>query len=183
VDVETAANISLKRSIRRVARHPAIKNPTVFACVMPQSVLHLKGTTSIEVGDEDLQASVEVIRVNVLCPAITRFLFQSAPDEIQPTFIEVIAKLVRARHPDHDWRSIRNHAKTLFHIKIDLIKNIGKESNSLEDVDSGLIHSPDNVYTEYSDPKNDEWQLKIVPVLQLTRLSKLIKITGNPEEP
>lgn len=81
---------------------------------MPQSVLHLKGTTSIEVGDVHLQTSLEVIRVHVLCPAITRFLFQSAPDEIQPTFIEVIAKLVLARHPDQDGRSIRNRPITLF---------------------------------------------------------------------
>jgi hypothetical protein len=65
------------------------------------------------------------------------------------------------------------------HIKIDLIKYIGKESNSLEDVDSGLIHSADNVYTEYIDLKRDEWSTKIVPVLQRTALSKLIKLTGK----
>ena len=65
------------------------------------------------------------------------------------------------------------------HIKIDLIKNIGKESNSLEDVESGIVHSEQNVYTEYPDPQRDEWQTKIVPILQRTPLSKLIKITGK----
>jgi len=34
------------------------------------------------------------------------------------------------------------------HIKIDQIKCIGKESNSLENVDEGLVHSEQNVYTE-----------------------------------
>jgi hypothetical protein len=100
VDVETAANISFKRSIRRVARHASLINPTVFACMMPQSVLHLEGPPSIEVGDVSLQTSVEVIGVHVLCPAITGFLFQSAPDEIQPTFIEVMAKLINSGHPN-----------------------------------------------------------------------------------
>jgi len=63
------------------------------------------------------------------------------------------------------------------HIQIEIIKYIGKESNSLEDVEYGLIHSEQNVYTEYPDPRRDEWQTKIVPVLQRTVLSKLIKIT------
>jgi hypothetical protein len=42
------------------------------------------------------------------------------------------------------------------HVKIDQIKCIGKESNSLEDVDAGLVHSEKNTYTEYVDPKRDE---------------------------
>jgi hypothetical protein len=38
------------------------------------------------------------------------------------------------------------------HIKIDLIMCIGKESNNLESVDEGMVHSEQNVYAEYSDP-------------------------------
>jgi len=38
------------------------------------------------------------------------------------------------------------------HVQIDLIKCIGKESNSLESVDEGLEHSEKNVYTLYDDP-------------------------------
>jgi hypothetical protein len=34
------------------------------------------------------------------------------------------------------------------HVKIDEIKYIGKESNSLEDVEAGSVHSDRNVYTE-----------------------------------
>ncbi len=34
------------------------------------------------------------------------------------------------------------------HIRIEQIKYIGKESNSLEDVESGLIHLAQSVYTE-----------------------------------
>jgi hypothetical protein len=46
------------------------------------------------------------------------------------------------------------------HIKIDLIKCIGKESNSLENVDEGMVHSDQNVYTEYADPRRSEWITK-----------------------
>jgi hypothetical protein len=64
------------------------------------------------------------------------------------------------------------------HIRIDFIKYIGKESNSLEEVDAGLIHSVENVYTEYTDQRRDEWETKIRPALKTIPLSSLIKETG-----
>ncbi len=63
-------------------------------------------------------------------------------------------------------------------VRIDSIKYIGKESNSLEDVESGLIHSEQNVYTEYPDAQRDEWQTKIVPALKTIKLSVLEKESG-----
>jgi hypothetical protein len=33
--------------------------------------------------------------------------------------------------------------------------HVGKESNRLEEVDAGLIHDPDEVYTEYVDLQHD----------------------------
>jgi hypothetical protein len=64
------------------------------------------------------------------------------------------------------------------HIRIDQIKCIGKESNSLEDVEAGLIHSAENVYTEYPDPKRDEWETRIRPALKKIPLKKLMKLSG-----
>jgi len=60
------------------------------------------------------------------------------------------------------------------HLKIDLIKYIGKESNSLEEVGSGMVHSEQSVYTEYPDPKRDEWQTKIMPELRKMQLNQLV---------
>ncbi len=57
-------------------------------------------------------------------------------------------------------------------------KHIGKESNSLEDVEEGLIHAEDNVYTLYPDPRRDEWQVKILPALKKARLADLVAETG-----
>jgi len=42
------------------------------------------------------------------------------------------------------------------HIEIDRVVYIGKESNRLEDVESGMIQDEDEVYTEYPDPRRDE---------------------------
>jgi hypothetical protein len=46
-------------------------------------------------------------------------------------------------------------------VRIDEIKYIGKESNSLEEVEAGVVHSADNAYTEYPDRRRDEWETKI----------------------
>ena len=64
------------------------------------------------------------------------------------------------------------------HIRIEQIKYIGKESNSLEDVESGLVHSARSVYTEYSDPRRDEWQTKILPALKKVPLKILVEKSG-----
>ncbi len=60
-------------------------------------------------------------------------------------------------------------------IKIDLIKCIGKESNSIENVESGQEHSEERVYTEYVDPKLDEWATKIRPSLKKVPLKLLVQ--------
>src|SRR6476660_8403296 len=65
------------------------------------------------------------------------------------------------------------------HIKIDLIKCIGKESNSLETVDEGLEHSASNVYTEDADPKRTEWITKIQPAVRKAKLEVLVKACGS----
>jgi hypothetical protein len=56
------------------------------------------------------------------------------------------------------------------HIKIDQIRFIGKESNSLQEVESGVEQADQNVYTEYVDPRRDEWATKILPALKKARL-------------
>ncbi len=64
------------------------------------------------------------------------------------------------------------------YIGIEQIRYIGNESNSLEDVESGLIHSAENVYTEYPDPRRDEWQTMMLPALKKVPLSLLVKLSG-----
>lgn len=63
-------------------------------------------------------------------------------------------------------------------VRIRNIKFIGKESNSLEDVESGLVQSAQNVYTEYPDPSRDEWDTVIRPALKIPPLNRLVKLSG-----
>jgi hypothetical protein len=64
------------------------------------------------------------------------------------------------------------------HIRVEQIKYIGKESNSLEEVGSGLIHSAQSVYTEYPDPRRDTWQTKVLPALRKAPLTQLANKSG-----
>lgn len=63
------------------------------------------------------------------------------------------------------------------HVQSDRLRFIGKESNSLEDVEAGLVHSVQSVYTEYCDPKRDRWTTKLLPGLKKTPLAILVKET------
>jgi hypothetical protein len=57
------------------------------------------------------------------------------------------------------------------HVRIDSITAIGKESNSLEEVQAGIVHDEQNVYTVYSDPRRDYWSTKVVPALSKMSLT------------
>jgi hypothetical protein len=63
-------------------------------------------------------------------------------------------------------------------VTVDLIKYIGKESNNLDEVDAGLIHSEENVYTEYPDERRDEWTLKVLPAVKQAPLQLLLRKSG-----
>jgi len=56
---------------------------------------------------------------------------------------------------------------------------IGRESNRLEEIEAGVIHSPESVYTEYPDPHRDEWETKILPVLKKIPIAALMRFSGR----
>jgi hypothetical protein len=59
-------------------------------------------------------------------------------------------------------------------VKISEIKFIGKESNSLEQVEAGMIHDRRRVYAEYEDPKRSAWVTKILPAIRKAKPALLI---------
>jgi hypothetical protein len=62
------------------------------------------------------------------------------------------------------------------HIRAAALKYIGKESNRLEDVESGLIHAAESVYTEYVDPRREAW----FRAAQVVSLKEWERETGKP---
>jgi hypothetical protein len=66
------------------------------------------------------------------------------------------------------------------HVAIDSITYIGKESNRLQEVEEQSLLDPSDVYTEYPDPRRDEWATKILPKLKAVPLRELMEQTGFP---
>jgi hypothetical protein len=65
------------------------------------------------------------------------------------------------------------------HVRVERIIYIGKESNRLEEIEVGIIHSAESVYTEYPDPSRDEWQTKILPLLKKIPVAALMRFSGR----
>jgi hypothetical protein len=65
------------------------------------------------------------------------------------------------------------------HVRMEGLRYIGKESNSLEDVESGLVHESEAVYTEYKDPRRDDWIRRVVPALAQLSLKSFERETGK----
>jgi hypothetical protein len=65
------------------------------------------------------------------------------------------------------------------HIRVDQIIYVGKESNKLEEIESGLVHSPQSVYTEYPDPRREEWETKILPALRKFPIRVLARFSNK----
>jgi hypothetical protein len=61
------------------------------------------------------------------------------------------------------------------HLSIAEIHRIGKEANSFEEVEAGLEHDVENVYTEYADPRRADWIRNVLPAVQAEKLSVLVK--------
>ena len=59
------------------------------------------------------------------------------------------------------------------HVAIDSITCIGKESNRLEEVEEQSLLVPSDVYTEYPDPRRDEWDSKWLPMLRSKAVPEL----------
>ena len=65
------------------------------------------------------------------------------------------------------------------HVRVERIVYIGRESNRLEEIEAGVVHSPESVYTEYPDPRRDEWEIKILPVLKKIPIAILARFSGR----
>jgi hypothetical protein len=64
------------------------------------------------------------------------------------------------------------------HVRINQIRYIGKESNSLEEVESGLVHAASDDYTDYPDPRRGEWN-RLQDALQSISLSTFERLAGK----
>jgi hypothetical protein len=65
------------------------------------------------------------------------------------------------------------------HVRVERIIYIGKESNRREEIEAGVIHSPECVYTAYPEARRNEWQDKIFPALKRLPVYALMKVSSK----
>jgi hypothetical protein len=68
------------------------------------------------------------------------------------------------------------------HVVIEQIRYIGKEANEIEDVEAGLVHGADEVFTEYVDARRDFWQTVGRPAARRASIDELQRETGLPRQ-
>jgi len=66
------------------------------------------------------------------------------------------------------------------YVAIDSVTYIGKESNKLEEVEEQSLLDLGEVYTEYPDPRREQWATKILPKLKAMPMRQLMQRTGLP---
>ena len=110
--VDTRTNVSSKRPIRIESWHSDVENPSKFAVVPPEAILHPECLSAIKGLNVRTQASLQILGIDPpLRPAVAKLLFERSAGEIQPRLVEVGAKLVNPRHPDHDRSTIGHQPK------------------------------------------------------------------------
>src|SRR5262245_14908594 len=110
-DVNGSTNVADEIAIGLKARHPMIQHPTIFAVISPQAVFHRELSPRVEGVDIDFKTAVKILRVNSLCPAITKLLLQGPAGKVEPTLVKKGAGFIRVRHPDHHRRRIGHGMK------------------------------------------------------------------------
>src|SRR5262249_19807530 len=94
--------------IRIQPRRAVTEDPSILTVTSPQPVLQLEFTVIVERLDVRFETALEVFRVNAFGPAVFLFLFYRPPRVIQPSAVEKIENLVRARCPEHPGSGIHD---------------------------------------------------------------------------
>jgi hypothetical protein len=58
------------------------------------------------------------------------------------------------------------------------VAHVGKETNKFKEVEGGIEHDPDAIYTEYHLPDRDAWTAVVLPRLYLAKANELARLTG-----
>jgi len=60
----------------------------------------------MECGQESIEASLHIVWMHGLDPSCADFLFHGSASEVEPRFVEIVAKGIRSSHPIKDGRCI-----------------------------------------------------------------------------
>src|SRR5215471_4308551 len=77
-------------------------------------ILQIEGLSLMKCLRVRLVASLQVFRVDILCPAIAEFRVERAAGKLQPSLIDIAARLINSGHPNHHRRRVSNQPEPFF---------------------------------------------------------------------
>src|SRR5215469_2925686 len=95
-NINTNPDITCKRPVLIRSWHADVKNPAILSVVVTQPILHFELLSPVKRLRIDVEAPLQVVRVNSFRPTVSKLLFEGSSGEIQPRLVEVVAKLIRA---------------------------------------------------------------------------------------
>jgi hypothetical protein len=114
-------------------------------------------------------------RISASLPSATRSLarVKSYGDVLEEYEFHEEAKCADASGEPCDRQSVGLLGRR--RVRIEKLHFIGKESNKLEEVEELSVTDAADVYTEYPDPRRDEWETKWLPMLRSTPVPALLE--------
>ena len=80
----------------------------------PHAVFHSKCPPGVKGTIIGIHTLLQIIGVDTFAPSVSEFLLQGAAREVEPWLVEVRAKFVVTRHPDHDGGLIGHEPEATF---------------------------------------------------------------------
>ncbi len=158
--------------------HPVGADPEHFHLIAPYETdprkwLHCRGSTSIRASSTGSARRLptrtrQIARVKSYGDVLEEYEFHrraKCADASGAPCDKQTVGLLQRRHVTIEWPP----------------RFIGKESNKLEEVEEGSVADAGDVYTEYPDPRRDEWATTILPKLKVTSIRELMEKSGLSE--
>src|SRR5580658_2588420 len=109
--VNTGTDVAGKRPVRIESWHPDVGNPSKFAVVPSEAILHLECLSAIKGLNVGFQTFLQILRIDPFRPAVAKLAVNGSAGEVQPRLVEVSTELVSPRHPDHHRSTIGHQTK------------------------------------------------------------------------
>src|SRR6266576_480164 len=99
-NIDSCADITDKRTICIESRHTGVEDPAILPVMPSESIFHPEWLAAIKSLGIGFQALLQIFGLDTICPAVPKFGFELAASKVQPTLVEIGAKLVCPGHPD-----------------------------------------------------------------------------------
>jgi hypothetical protein len=100
-NVDAAPDIALELVLLAIKWRTPVEDPPVLSIMTLEPIFHLKYFLLVKCIAVHSKAVLEIAGMNTVGPSVPVLLFQTAPPELEPAVVEIIALSTRVGTPDH----------------------------------------------------------------------------------